>query len=322
MFLEQLEQIAVTQDVHFMTVKRRKDNGAWEVCVARPGTKKLIRKSSLDWSRAEAIAYEQRLLAQEHSLEEALDRWLAEYVPFLRKPKTYENRAKQLRPFLVGKAIEDAPNAAAEVRRAMSTKAPATINRMLSMLRRVCHLAFKVWGWIEKPVGQKILMLTENNERHYYLTREEVERLRQHCTLAEAGNLLVFAAFTGLRKSEMFALNQSNVRGESLYLTARTKNGRPRVIPLHPRALAIAKQLPYKNITPNILRKQFENAREECGMEHINWHDLRHTFASWLIQKNTPLQVVKELMGHANIGMTMRYAHLEIENLKTAVHAL
>lgn len=152
MFLEQLEQIAVTQDVHFMTVKRRKDNGAWEVCVARPGTKKLIRKSSLDWSRAEAIAYEQRLLAQEHSLEEALDRWLAEYVPFL--------------------------------------------------------------------------------------------------------------------------------------------------------------------------RKQFENAREECGMEHINWHDLRHTFASWLIQKNTPLQVVKELMGHANIGMTMRYAHLEIENLKTAVHAL
>lgn len=103
---------------------------------------------------------------------------------------------------------------------------------------------------------------------------------------------------------------------------ARTKNGRPRVIPLHPRALAIAKQLPFKGITPAVLRKQFEKARKTCGMEHIHWHDLRHTFASWLIQKGTPLQVVKELMGHANIQMTMRYAHLETDNLKAAVHSL
>lgn len=321
MLSEQLNETGVPKGVHLMTIKRRKDNGAWEVTIARPG-KTLIRRSSTKWSRAEAVAAEQKLLSVEHSLEEALDRWLAEYVPFLRSPRTYISRAELLRPFLVDRSIDEAPEAAAQVRRAMSTRAPATINRMLAILRRICHLAFKVWSWVEKPVGQKICMLAENNERHYYLTREEVERLRRHCTITEAGNLVVFAAFTGLRKSEMFALNSSNVRHESLYLTARTKNGRPRVVPLHPRALEIAKQLPYKNITPAILRRQFETAREECGMEHINWHDLRHTFASWLIQKGTPLQVVKELMGHANIGMTMRYAHLETDNLKSAVLSL
>jgi integrase len=303
-----------------MPIQRRKDSGAWEVVVPRSG-KTPLRKSSAKWTYADAQAAEQQLLDPVYTLEQGLDKWLAEYANGLRGAKTYRSSALHLRPLLSGRSFEDIPLVVSECKKAWSELKIATINRRLAVLRRVANLAFTEWGWIKTPEGKKIKLAREHNERHYYLTRAEIERLRMNCTVHEAGQLIVFASFTGMRLTEMLTVKAEDLRGDDLHIP-KTKNGRPRVIPLHPRAAEIARQLPYPNITQAILRKQWVSTREKSGLAHIHWHDLRHTFASWLVQANTPIQVVKELMGHENISMTMRYAHLSVDNLRTAVTSL
>lgn len=303
-----------------MSIQRRKDSGAWEVSIPRQGLAPL-RKSSSRWTRAEAHAFEQKLLHQHHTLEDGLDKWLAEYAPFLKDEKKYQSVADLLRPLLKHKTFDEVPDVVSLAKRAWKTLAPATINRRLALLRRVCSLAFKEWGWLQHPITKKISLLKEDNERHYYLTRAEVERLRMNCTIPEAGNLIVVAAFTGLRLGELLRIKPTDLRGDELMIR-KSKNTRPRVIPLHPRALNIVKQLPYANVTQAILRKQWVAARKEAGLEHIHFHDLRHTFASWVIQAGTPVHVLKDLMGHKTIHMTMRYAHLATTNLRSAVHSI
>lgn len=303
-----------------MPVQRRKDTGAWEVVVPRPSMAP-IRRSSARWTHADALAYERKLTSNHHTLEDGLDKWLVEYAHYLRARKSLESAANLLRPFIKNKTFEDVPELVGVLRRAWSELQPATINRRMAILRRVCNLAYKEWRWIDTPVAGTVRPLRENNERHYYLTRAEVERLRMNCTVSGAGELIVLAAFTGLRLGEILSIQPGDVRDHSLHLR-KTKNGRPRVVPLHPRAEAIAAKLPLPDVTQAVLRKQFVNARTEAGLEHIHFHDLRHTFASWMIQTGTPLNVLKELMGHKTIQMTMRYAHLCADNLRAAIDRL
>ena len=72
-------------------------------------------------------------------------------------------------------------------------------------------------------------------------------------------------------------------------------------------------------ITEPMLRLAFTKARDDCGMSHIHFHDLRHTYASWLVQSGAPLRVVQELLGHSTVAMTQRYSHLSGEHLAAAV---
>lgn len=303
-----------------MPVHRRKDTGAWEVVIPRPGMAPL-RRSSSRWLRADALALEQKLLSSHHTLEEGLDKWLSEYATYLRSYKELQAASNQLRKIIVGKTFEEIPDVMSLARRSWARLKPATFNRRIAILRRVCNLAHKEWGWLDKPVSGQVRPLREDNERHYYLTRAEVERLRMNCRAPEVGNLIVLAAFTGLRRGEIFAIRKGDVRDHTLFLR-NTKNGRPRTIPLHPRAEGIALELPYPNVSMNTLRSQFEAARHAAGLDHIHFHDLRHTFASWMIQAGTPLNILKELMGHKTIQMTMRYAHLCTDNLRAAIDRL
>ncbi|WP_257243223.1 tyrosine-type recombinase/integrase [Desulfovibrio legallii] len=74
----------------------------------------------------------------------------------------------------------------------------------------------------------------------------------------------------------------------------------------------------------------FQEAVEACGFNHgvndrrekVCFHTLRHTFASWLVQNGTPLALVSRLLGHKDIRMTMRYAHLAPDQGMQAVSVL
>ena len=67
------------------------------------------------------------------------------------------------------------------------------------------------------------------------------------------------------------------------------------------------------------IRTAFENAVEAARLDGFRFHDCRHHFASWFVMRGGSLQALKELLGHADLKMTLRYAHLSPEHLRSEV---
>ena len=70
------------------------------------------------------------------------------------------------------------------------------------------------------------------------------------------------------------------------------------------------------------MKRSFASACRRAGLEDFRFHDLRHTFASHLVMNGVSLKAVQELLGHADIKMTLRYSHLSQAYLKEAVAVL
>jgi integrase len=119
----------------------------------------------------------------------------------------------------------------------------------------------------------------------------------------------------------------------------RTKSGRPLSVPLNATALATLQALhenrepvsPYvfpHRSSPNAgepvmdIKNGFHAGLELAEIQDFTWHDLRHTFASWLMMRGASLRSVAELLGHASMKMTMRYAHLSPAFLSAEVSRL
>lgn len=253
------------------------------------------------------------------TLADALAKWLRDEAPGLKSHRKFLSHARNLRPHIEGYALTDALEAAEgmkdELRGSVSN---ATINRRLAILRRILNIAYKRWGWLSEPLGSKIELLPESGDRHIYLTLEEVEALAQACTNPRAADAVRFAAYTGLRRGELLRLTARNLVDGCIVLDGTTKSGRPRVIPI-PKGAPVT--VPVR-VSDAQLRKQFDQAREATGLTHIRFHDLRHTYASWLIQAGAPLTAVRDLLGHANLSVTDRYSHLATSHLRAAVDRL
>jgi len=144
------------------------------------------------------------------------------------------------------------------------------------------------------------------------------------------------AVNTGMRRKEQYLRidwNCVDLLRRDLYIPP-SKNGKSRHIPLNDEALAAFKDLHQRtggkgpifvgNHGERLLgpRHWFEDAIEKAGIKNFTWHDLRHTFASRLVMAGVDLRTVADLMGHANIQMTMRYAHLAPAHTRAAVERL
>ena len=70
------------------------------------------------------------------------------------------------------------------------------------------------------------------------------------------------------------------------------------------------------------LQKGFDAACKRCGIDDFRIHDLRHTFASWLVMDGVSLYLVKDLLGHSSVAVTKRYAHLSPDQGRVAVQQL
>jgi integrase len=215
----------------------------------------------------------------------------------------------------------------------LAKKKPATVNRLVANLK-----AMFVWGegkgFVTKEVREsisKVKLLTEDNARLRYLTREEADRLISNCA-DYIKPIVIIALNTGMRKAEIMGLKwiQVDLVNRVILLDqASTKNKKRREIPLNNTVLATLKGLirntendrVFWNV-PKFWRKAFHGALRRSKIQDFKFHDLRHTFASWLVQAGVPLKTVQEILGHATLNMTMRYAHLAPDNRVDAVRML
>ena len=311
-----------------MPISRRPE-GSYQVTVSVGG--RTVRKSSRHWTHADAKAVERQLLAQaadaaagrqpQRTIADALARWLTEHVPKLRSARQTRNHARMLLPFIRGRKLTEAPAVWAEIKAAMADKAPATINHKGRILRQLCRLAQREWTWVDAPIGERIKLLPETPVE-CFLTRAQVDQLVAACSLPAAGDLILLASYTGVRRGQMLRIEGATmVRDGMLHLDRSGKSRRPLVIPLHPRVRDIAAAMPLR-ISEPALRAEWDAARAATGLRHVRWHDLRHTCASWLVQAGVSLKVVQEILGHSTIAVTQRYAHLAPEHLRDAIAKL
>lgn len=253
-------------------------------------------------------------------IDDAMMRWLDGECRGLKSAKKFESHARALLPFVKGKRLSQLGDVADDVRRTMAMQGltPATINRRLALLRRIGHLAFKAWGWTDIPFGARVTLLPEHNERHLYLSVAEVEALAMACHNPACADLIRLAAYTGLRRGEILRLRPNSLRDGCIVLDAQTKSGRPRVVPVPAQVVEVIARMPVA-CSDVQLRKDFERARAAIGRPDLHYHDLRHTYASWLVQSGAPLTAVRDLLGHSSLAVTSRYAHLAPEHLRDAV---
>lgn len=132
---------------------------------------------------------------------------------------------------------------------------------------------------------------------------------------------------TGLRRGELTALTWDDINLSEKMLTVRAaaaKSGKPRYVPLNPEAMRVLKQWKRQQPEGRLFPvRDFKTAwgrlMGDTGITDFRWHDLRHDFASKLVKAGVDLNMVRELLGHADIKMTLRYAHLAPEHKAAAV---
>lgn len=305
----------------------------WQVRVRIGGGHRIERTLSPGATKADARALEAQVRRAhidasvgrrpKYLIDDALDRWIETSAKRLRSwERDLKYRLEVLREYTAKRELDSLVEVSETLKakgQAEGMSAPA-INRYVALLRRVGNLAER-WGWTDKPLGRRVVLLPERSERHVYLTPKDVQRLAKKAD-ALTGDMIRFASLTGLRRGEMLPLTPGQIRDGLLILDSNTKNGRPRGIPLPPQAAAIArKRLPW-GVSIDTLRVRFVAARTKADMPGVRWHDLRHTYASWIVQAGQPLTAVRDLLGHSSLAVTNRYSHLAPAHLRQAVSVL
>ncbi len=203
-----------------------------------------------------------------------------------------------------------------------------TVQRDISVLRAILNKAQREELIDKVPPFPR---LKTPKARNIWLTGGEVERL-VHAAAKHLKPIILFAVDTGGRLSEVLGLDWRYVDMANGRVTfVETKNGEDRTIPLCDRALKILTAIGPKNSGPvftfrgkamKTLGTSFPQAREAAEMPHVHFHDLRHTYASRLVQGGVTLYDVMHLMGHKSLRMVQRYAHLAPDYQKGALKVL
>jgi integrase len=229
---------------------------------------------------------------------------------------------------------------------------PRYVNYAMAVVRQVWNRAcaskpaLAVGDW---PGASKSFKKPKvDNQRKRYLSRNETALLLQALKKKsqDVHDMALLSLHCGMRAGEIFKLTWDKVnlpKGEMLLVD--TKNGESRTTYLTDNALAMLRQRSMacehkrfvfittikKELAPyNQVPVTFSRTVKELGLnegvtdsrDKIVFHSLRHTYASWLIDKGASLPIVRDLLGHKNLIMTSRYSHTSADAQKEAVAAL
>lgn len=323
-----------------MSVYRDKERGRFVFEFSRRIGGKRLRVRKLlpaKWTQAQADKFDReesgrlyavatRVEAAGHSIGEAV----AVYLENHRHLKSFKNIERELvgmATYYHGRPIGDlaevckeyARSAVRERGKEAAPLSPATKRNRIRYLTSACRYAWRSHGMGEHDPAEKVIVPEVSNERQFYASRAEMLAIcrafkEQSGAKRWMARMAVRIAFySGMRLGELL---RAKVKGDCWVLDT-TKNGQPRIIPIHPKAAVCARRFAGgKKIT---IQRNWEKARDAAGFGHLHFHDLRHSTASELVNQDVDLYTVGAVLGHKDPRSTKRYAHLAVGKLASAI---
>lgn len=252
------------------------------------------------------------------TVDDLWDRYALEHkVPWKSKKDATRIWTKNIKPRLGSKRVADVTYDDAHAVHKAMRKAPYQANRTKAVLSGMMKRAEK-YGW--RPAGSNPCRHVEDNPevaRRRYMTPTEAKTISALLRAAEKDNsasvaFIYLLIYTGARCGDIRNARWEHLRGNRLDLPD-SKTG-AKIVHLPPEAVAVIEKLPRTPIgtltsikSPHNLWKRI---RKEAGCPDLRLHDLRHSFASVCLGQGLSLQQIGELLGHASLQTTMRYAHL------------
>jgi integrase len=216
--------------------------------------------------------------------------------------------------------------------------ASGTVRQYLDSLSAVLTVAVEDLGWLETHPMRKVPKPPASPGRQRILTPEEKARLLTACR--ESQNPWLFTAvslalMTGLRRRQLFGLRWQDVdieRGVLRVIESKNRVRHPLPVPRAGLWLLAALRgnapddawLFTGTRRPGAFpgEQSWLTALKRAGIEGFRFHDLRHTFASWMLMSGASLAEVSELLGHTSLAMTRRYSHFTPSHLKGRVEQM
>lgn len=216
--------------------------------------------------------------------------------------------------------------------------AGGTGNRVVIVLRHLFNLARKWRIPTVKDNPTAGIVLAPDVSRERFLSLDEAQRLISSIRLDEnsvAANAILLLLLTGARRNEVTYAKWEYIDWEKrTLLVPLSKSGKKRAVALNAAALDMLQAIPRHADCPYIfpspitgrpspsLHFPWLRIKERAGLEDLRLHDLRHSFASFLVNNGVSLYIVQGLLGHAHARYTQRYAHLTPDTLLNAAETV
>lgn len=303
---------------------RKDQKGRWhaEVCIDGQRLHRLLPAGA---GKKEAESKESELRAlldrREFTADPPLTEIMALYMHHaasLRSESTAKHHAARIAPYLEGRTASEAKAVSVKIVNGLKAQyKPATINRSLGTLKKALTLAWES-EIIAVNYGEQIKRLIENNSREVFLSVAQVEQIANNASKTVKAAIWI-ALYTGMRRGEILKLQQSHINGGLITIPAgNTKTMKMRSVPIIAPLLPWLEQVPI-GINFEGLKSGFHRARVAAGMEHVNFHDLRHSTASLLAHAGVDLHTISKVLGHSTTKMSERYAHIKVDQQRDAL---
>ena len=287
---------------------------------------------------------------RQHTFDEMMEKYLREYSRVHKAESTYRKDKAllgHLNKVFSGLTLNQITSRMiTEYKTSRLTKgaSPATVRNELRLLSHSFNVAMKQWEWVSNnPTMRVSFRELKAKTINRWLAEEEEEALLKAVEdrlYGQLRDIVIVALNTGMSQEEILKLQWRNVDlFRKAITTTRQKTTRTRTIPINNTVFELLKQR--MKVKPIIgsgcnvffngagnmidaakLKRAFIAAVEAAKIEDFRFHDLRHTFATRLVQRGVDLYKVAKLLGHADVSTTQRYAHHYPESLRDGVEIL
>ena len=222
---------------------------------------------------------------------------------------------------------------------------PASCDHHLKLIRQALNQAVS-WDLIETNPVARIQLFNEDNREERIMDTDQLQRLMDTLDNADkrrrtASMVIKFLLFTGARVNEALNARWKDIDRKNRTWTIQattSKSKRRRSVPLNDAAMAVLDQLDSKGKSEwlftssrkdengerkrmSTINKVWQQIRQEAGLPWLRLHDLRHNYASMLVNSGRTLYEVQKILGHSDSTVTERYAHLSTKTLQDAANS-